>query len=123
MILSSLGKHKDIGLLILRVVVGLAFMMHGYPKVTGGLEMWTGLGAAMNVFGINFGAPFWGALAAFTEFPGGLVLSAGLHPVVIYHAGSRAHPLPGWRWLCRLFPCAENVWNFHRLAFYRAGEI
>ncbi|MFS8615563.1 MAG: DoxX family protein [Solitalea sp.] len=85
MILSSLGKHKDIGLLILRVVVGLAFMMHGYPKVTGGLEMWTGLGAAMNVFGINFGAPFWGALAAFTEFLGGFLILVGwgFRPVCI----------------------------------------
>lgn len=85
MILSSLGKHRDTGLLILRVVVGLAFMMHGYPKVTGGMEMWNGLGGAMSVFGINFGAPIWGALAAFTEFLGGflILIGWGFRPVCI----------------------------------------
>src|SRR3546814_3726868 len=84
MILSSLGKHRDTGLLILRVIIGLSFMMHGYPKITGGMEMWQGLGGAMNVFGIDFGAPFWGALAAFTEFLGGFL-------IVIGFARSEAH--------------------------------
>lgn len=85
MILSSLGKHKDLGLLILRVGLGLAYMMHGYPKVTGGIETWNGLGGAMNVFGIDFGAPIWGALAAFTEFLGGFLLLVGwgVRPVCI----------------------------------------
>ena len=39
----------------------------------------------MNVFGINFAAPFWGALAAFTEFLGGFLILVGwgFRPVCI----------------------------------------
>src|SRR3546814_19521883 len=60
-------------------------MMHGYHKITGVMEMWQGLGGAMNVFGIDFGAPFWGALAAFTEFLGGFlnVIVFAFRPVCI----------------------------------------
>lgn len=78
MVLSSLAKYKDTGLLIMRLVIGLGFIMHGYPKVTGGVETWQMVGGAMNVFGIDFGAPFWGALAAFSEFLGGFLILLGL---------------------------------------------
>ncbi|HYH56495.1 MAG TPA: DoxX family protein [Anseongella sp.] len=77
MVLSSLGKHKDAGLLLMRLAIGVAYMVYGYPKITGGLEMWRNVGSAMNVFGIEFGAPFWGALAAISEFIGGFLILIG----------------------------------------------
>jgi len=71
-------KALDIGLLILRVGTGVKFLFHGYPKLTGGPEMWEGLGGAMANFGITFAPAFWGFMAASTEFFGGVLLIIGL---------------------------------------------
>ncbi|MCB9034538.1 MAG: DoxX family protein [Chitinophagales bacterium] len=68
---------KDLGLLIIRLGIGIAFMIHGYPKITGGTETWTQIGAAMGNIGINFAPTFWGFMAAFAEFAGGLLLILG----------------------------------------------
>ncbi len=75
---SFLDRHRDYGLLIIRVGVGGVFMVHGWPKITGGMEMWAGLGGAMGVFGIGFAPSFWGFMAAASEFGGGLLLALGL---------------------------------------------
>lgn len=77
MILTSWDRHRDLGLLILRIGIGLMFMSHGWPKLIGGVEKWVGVGGAMAHFGINFGFTFWGFMAAITEFGGGLMLILG----------------------------------------------
>ncbi|PKK89009.1 MAG: DoxX family protein [Candidatus Wallbacteria bacterium HGW-Wallbacteria-1] len=71
-------ERNDIGLLLLRIFVGVAFMIHGWPKISGGMEGWTKIGGAMAGFGITFAPAFWGFMAAFTEFCGGLFLVLGL---------------------------------------------
>jgi len=48
MIFHKLDKHRDIGLLILRVGIGIMFMCHGFPKLTTGPEVWTKLGGALS---------------------------------------------------------------------------
>ncbi|NQU67032.1 MAG: DoxX family protein [Candidatus Marinimicrobia bacterium] len=69
----------DIGLLILRVGIGIMFILHGYPKIIGGPEKWFGLGEkAMTVLNIGFGFTFFGFMAALSEFLGGLLLILGL---------------------------------------------
>ncbi len=40
MILRSLDKYRDVGLLILRVGIGIMFMGHGLPKLIAGPEKW-----------------------------------------------------------------------------------
>jgi putative oxidoreductase len=70
--------NKDLGLLIIRVGIGLMFMIHGYPKLTGGSEMWTQIGSAMSNVGINFGHTVFGGLAAIAEFGGGLCILLGI---------------------------------------------
>lgn len=75
---SSLGKYSDIGLLIIRLGLGIMFIMHGYPKLTGGPEMWEKIGGAMGNVGINFAPVFWGFLAALAEAGGGLLFALGL---------------------------------------------
>lgn len=76
------GKAKqqyiNIGLLILRIGLGISFMFHGYPKVFGGPEMWEQVGEAMQAIGINFAPVFWGFMAGITELFGGLFLLLGL---------------------------------------------
>ncbi len=73
-----LGKGSDAGLLILRVGIGVMFMIHGWPKLSGGPEVWVKLGGAIGVFGITFAPTFWGLMAAVSEFAGGLLLALGL---------------------------------------------
>ncbi len=69
---------RDFGLFLLRVGTGVAFMMHGLPKLQGGPEYWEQIGTAMANLGITFAPVFWGFMAALAEFGGGLLLLMGL---------------------------------------------
>lgn len=73
-----LKNRLDIGLLIIRIGLGVMFIMHGLPKITGGPERWEKLGGAMSNLGIDFLPVVWGFLAAFAEFFGGIFLIFGL---------------------------------------------
>ena len=70
-------KFRDYGLLLLRVGIGLIFVtIHGFPKITGGVEKWTVYGKVFNdIVGISFIPSFWGFMAAISEFAGAFVLS------------------------------------------------
>ena len=76
-------KHHEshwihFGLLILRVGIGSMFIVHGLPKILGGMEIWASLGRAMEFLGINWHPELWGFMAAFSEFFGGVFLILGL---------------------------------------------
>jgi putative oxidoreductase len=77
MLFTSLDKHRDLGLLLLRLGLGIMFMLHGYPKLTGGPEKWLQIGGVMALVGIKFAPTFWGFMATFAEFFGGLLLVLG----------------------------------------------
>jgi putative oxidoreductase len=69
----------DLGILILRVIVGLALAAHGSQKLFG----WFGGGGLQGTTGfikmLGFRpAGLWAALAGLGEFGGGLLLAAGL---------------------------------------------
>ena len=69
----------DLGLLVLRVVIGLILMGHGSQKLFGwfggpGLKGARGVAAKMGFWP----AAFWGPLAALGEFGGGALLALGL---------------------------------------------
>jgi putative oxidoreductase len=69
----------DTGLLVIRLGVGLMFLLvHGGPKLMGGPETWERVGGAMSVVGIGFAPVFWGFMAAASEGIGGLLLALGL---------------------------------------------
>lgn len=73
-----LNKYStDYGILIIRVGIGILFMVFGWPKITGGPEMWKGIGASMANIHITFAPAFWGFMAALAEFVGGLCLVLG----------------------------------------------
>ncbi|MEG6586095.1 DoxX family protein [Dendrosporobacter sp. 1207_IL3150] len=78
MFCTSLDRHRDLGLLLLRFGIGIMFMYHGWPKIMGGTATWAKLGGAISNFGITFFPVFWGFMAAFAEFGGGLLLVLGL---------------------------------------------
>jgi len=68
----------DLGLLVLRVGIGIMFTIHGYPKLIGGPEKWAEIGSVMKSFGINESPVTWGFLAAVSEAVGGQLLAFGL---------------------------------------------
>ncbi len=78
MILTALNKYKDFGLLILRIGIGGMFIFHGAPKMLGGPEKWEKIGASMANVGIEFVPVFWGFMASFSEFIGGICIILGL---------------------------------------------
>ena len=70
----------DYAILLLRIGIGLMFILHGYPNIMGGMDKWSGLGAfGMNSIGISFYPAFWGFMAAFSEFFGGIMLVLGVY--------------------------------------------
>lgn len=77
-IFDSLGKYRNSGLLIIRIGLGIMFMVHGFPKLAGGPAMWEGLGGSMKLVHIDFLPVFWGFMAAVAEGIGGLLLILGL---------------------------------------------
>lgn len=83
--LSSLGKYRNTGLLILRIGIGVMFILHGYPKLVGGPGSWEAVGNSMKHLGIEFFPKVWGVLAGVAETFGGFLLVLGLafRPVCI----------------------------------------
>lgn len=68
------GFHPDLGLAILRMVLGVTYIAHGAPKLLGGVG-----GLATLLEGIGFPAPVaWAWLVTVLEFFGGLLLIVGL---------------------------------------------
>jgi putative oxidoreductase len=68
----------DLGLLLLRLGIGIMFMLHGWPKIVGGESTWSWLGNQMKYFGINTWPVLWGLSAAVAEFVGGIFFALGL---------------------------------------------
>lgn len=86
-------KQRDLGLLLLRIGVGLSFIyFHGWPKLIGGPARWERVGSAMVHVGVSFAPTFWGVLATGTELIGGALLIVGLmvRPVAFMLAGTMA---------------------------------
>lgn len=75
MLLKSLDRYRDCGLLLMRIGIGVIFFFHGYPKLKAGPQMWVGLATGV---GLTFAPAFWGFMAAFAEAVGGLLLAIGL---------------------------------------------
>lgn len=78
MIWNTVYKHKDLGLLIIRVGLGVMFIWHGAPKLFAGPERWIKIGGAIGNFGLHFLPGFWGFMAAVAEFGGGVCLILGV---------------------------------------------
>lgn len=83
--LANLGKYRNLGLLIIRVGLGIMFIYHGFPKLAGGTKTWEEVGSATKYVGIHFWPLAWGLLAAVVEVFGGFLLIIGLafRPVCI----------------------------------------
>lgn len=70
--MKFLDRVQPLGLLVLRVVLGVIMIAHGMGKIFGGLAKHMGMVG-------NLGMPQWmGYLSAGTEFFGGILLILGL---------------------------------------------
>ena len=78
-----LNRFQPWGVLLLRLVLGVAMVVHGYPKVvpSGGFHSGQ-MFAALNRYThyvATLGLPYWlGYVSAFAEFAGGICLLLGL---------------------------------------------
>lgn len=78
-ILSPQPIHRDVGLLVLRVGVGLSVLLfHGWGKITAGPELWARIGTSMDGLGLAFAPTMWGFLAACAESAGSALLALGV---------------------------------------------
>lgn len=66
--------YQDLGLLLLRLALGAAFVAHGYPKL---FRMFGGFAGWLDSIGIKPGR-FWALVVGVVEFFGGLALIIGL---------------------------------------------
>lgn len=73
------GKQTELGILILRIGIGLIFIGHGFPKLMGGPERWESVGSAMSYLGIDSLHVVFGFLAGAAELFGGIFLVLGLY--------------------------------------------
>jgi putative oxidoreductase len=78
MVLTSLTKFRDWGLLFLRVALGSVYIYaHGWHKLAGGVREWHELGLAVRYVGIHFAPVFWGLMAALSETLGCVLIILG----------------------------------------------
>ena len=78
MILTSLTRFRDWGLLFLRVALGaFYFYVHGWSKLAGGVHEWHKVGLAVAFVGIHFAPVFWGLMAALSETLGCVLVILG----------------------------------------------
>ena len=80
--IKSTFQRPDLGLLIIRVSVGLIFIYAGYNKFLAGENTLNAIGANIKYLGLDVGTNnistlFFGVLAAATETIGGLMLVIG----------------------------------------------
>lgn len=71
-------RYKNLGLLLLRIGIGTMFILHGWPKLAGGPELWKVIGQNVALLGVDFAPVFWGFMAGFAEAVGGALLILGL---------------------------------------------
>ena len=95
------AKSKDIGLLLIRIVLGTTMIaFHGIPKIMGGVETLEKIGGSMKHVGINFLPVVWGGAAAAVEIvaaalfilglwtrPASALLSVTMLIATVYHLG------------------------------------
>jgi putative oxidoreductase len=74
---KKLFSDPDLGLLIVRVILGGAMIAYGVPKFMNGGAMLEQVGTAMKFVGLDFAPVFWGFMAALTEVMGGIMIMWG----------------------------------------------
>jgi putative oxidoreductase len=62
--LTFLAKYREAGLLLIRVSIGLLFILYTAPALIGGPKAWAHFGAGAGHFGLHSHFQIWGFLGA-----------------------------------------------------------
>lgn len=71
-------KLLNFGVLLLRILMGFAMIMHGSLKFAKGATTLEAVGSALSHFGITGGYYFWGTVAGLSEIVGGALVLTGI---------------------------------------------
>ncbi len=76
--LQFLGKYRETGLLLIRVSLGIIFLMLITPVLWSGQSAWGHFGSAMKHLDVSGHYEFWGFLGAVLGCAGGVLMILGL---------------------------------------------
>jgi putative oxidoreductase len=76
--LAFLAKYREAGLLLIRVSVGLLFILYTAPTLISGPKAWAHFGAGAGHFGLHSHLQLWGFLGSLLGCLGGVLMIFGL---------------------------------------------
>ena len=76
--LAFLAKYSDFGLLLIRISIGILFILYTAPALMSGPSAWAHFGAGARNFGIHSHFQAWGFIAALLGFSGSVLVILGL---------------------------------------------
>ncbi|MEY2557926.1 MAG: putative oxidoreductase [Verrucomicrobiota bacterium] len=76
--LAFLAKYREAGLLLIRVSIGLLFIVYAAPILIGGPKAWAHFGAGAGHFGLHSHFQIWGFLGSLLGCLGGVLMIFGL---------------------------------------------
>ena len=100
--MTFLSKYREVGLLLLRLSLGVFFLLLTAPIVFGGARQWARFGQPLHHFGLHGNLQWWGLAGALAQMIGALLLIAGwffrpgvilvliwmvVHALVVWKAG------------------------------------
>jgi putative oxidoreductase len=125
--MAFLAKYADFGLLLLRVSIGILFILYTAPALLGGPSAWAHFGAGARNWGIHSHFQMWGFVAALLGCIGGVLVILGLffRPAILVlivlavgHAIGVKHG-SGWR---TAFPSIEMCFVLAGVLFVGPGK-
>jgi len=78
MFLAFLSKYREAGLLLLRVSLGIVFIIYAAPALMSGPKGWAQFGGGASHFGFHSHAQFWGFVGSLLGCAGGVLMIFGL---------------------------------------------
>jgi putative oxidoreductase len=76
--LAFLAKYREVGLLLIRISIGLLFILYTAPALIGGPKAWGHFGTGASHFGLHSHVQVWGFLGALLGCVGGILMIFGL---------------------------------------------
>lgn len=76
--LAFLAKYREAGLLLIRVSIGLLFILYTAPALISGPKEWAHFGAGAGHFGLHSHFQLWGFLGSLLGCLGGVLMIFGL---------------------------------------------
>jgi putative oxidoreductase len=76
--LAFLAKYRETGLLLIRVSIGVLFILYTAPVLIGGPKAWATFGAGVGQFGLHSHFQIWGFLGSLSGCLGAVLIIFGL---------------------------------------------